>query len=133
MALLVLMQDGSAGVRFPIDKPKITIGRGQDNDICLDDELVSKHHAVIEAVIKEDQDMLIEYYLHDQDSTNFSFVNDERVKIRRLSNDDVIRIGKSNFKFIDDPNEELEATTKLHKTWIPGVYLTKKAKSRSRK
>lgn len=133
MALLILIQDDSAGVRFHIDKPKLTIGRGQDNDICLEDELVSKHHAVIEAVIKEEEDMRIEYFLHDQDSTNFSFVNEERVKIRRLSQDDLIRIGKNNFRFVDDQNDDLDATTKLHKTWIPGVYLTKKGKKKSKK
>ena len=130
MALLILIQDDSAGVRFKIDKPRVTIGRGQDNDICLEDELVSKQHATIEAVVKEDQDMRVEYFLHDQDSTNHSFVNDERVKIRRLSQDDVIRIGKNNFRFVDDQNDDLDATTKLHKTWIPGIYLTKKAKKK---
>lgn len=130
MALLILIQDDSAGVRFHIDKPRLTIGRGQDNDICLEDELVSKNHAVIEAVIKEEEDMRIEYFLHDQDSTNHSFVNEERVKIRRLSQDDVIRIGKNNFRFVDDRNDDLDATTKLHKTWIPGVYLTKKGRKK---
>ena len=133
MALLILIQDDSAGVRFHIVKPKLTIGRGQENDICLEDELVSKHHAVIEAVIKEEEDMHIEYFLHDQDSTNYSFVNEERVKIRRLSQDDVIRIGKNNFRFVDDQNDDLDATTKLHKTWIPGVYLTKRNKKKPKK
>ncbi|MGD8785383.1 MAG: FHA domain-containing protein [Thioalkalispiraceae bacterium] len=133
MAYLILIQDGSAGVRFPIDSQQMTIGRSEDNNICLDDELVSKHHAVLEAIVKEDEDMRIEYYLHDQDSTNHSFVNDERVKIRRLSHDDIIRIGKSNFRFVDDSHDELDATTKLQKTWIPGVYLAKKAKSKSKK
>lgn len=132
MALLILMQDDSSGVRFQIDKPKLTIGRGKKNDICLDDELVSKFHAVIEAVYKEGEEMRVEYYLHDQDSTNFSFVNDERVKIRRLSHDDVIRIGKNNFKFVDDMDGDLDATTQLHKTWFPGVYVTKKAKPKTR-
>jgi len=128
MALLILIQDDSAGVRFHIDKPKFTVGRGKENDICLDDELVSKFHAAIEAVIKENDEMRIEYYLHDQDSTNFSFVNDERVKIRRLAQDDIIRIGKNNFRFVDDQDGDLDATTKLHKTWFPGVYVTKKGK-----
>jgi len=132
MALLILIQDDSSGVRFHIDKPKLTIGRGQENDICLDDELVSKYHAAIEAVIKEDEDMRIEYFLHDQDSTNFSFVNDERVKIRRLAQDDVVRIGKNNFRFVDDQKGDLDATTKLHKTWFPGVYVTKKAKPKGK-
>ncbi len=132
MALLILLQDDSSGVRFHIDKPKMTIGRGKDNDICLEDELVSKFHAAVEAVVKEDEEMKVEYYLHDQDSTNFSFVNDERVKIRRLSQDDVIRIGKNNFKFVDDQESDLEATTQLHKTWFPGIYVTKKGQPKSR-
>ncbi len=130
MALLILIQDDSSGVRFHIDKPKLTIGRSEDNDICLDDELVSKYHAAIEAMVKEDR--RIEYFLHDQESTNFSFVNDERVKIRRLSQDDIIRIGKNNFRFIDDQKGDLDATTKLHKTWFPGVYVTKKDKGKKK-
>jgi pSer/pThr/pTyr-binding forkhead associated (FHA) protein len=136
MALLILIQDDTAGVRFKIDKPKISIGRGEDNDICLQDELVSKHHAVIEAVIKEataDKEVQVDYYYHDQDSTNHSYVNEERVKIRRLSHDDIIRIGKNNFRFVDDRNDDLDATTQLHKTWIPGVYITKKGKSSGNK
>jgi len=130
MALLILLQDGSSGVRFHIDKPHFTIGRGPDNDISLDDELVSKSHAVIEVVVHEKDEIELEYLLHDQDSTNHSFVNDEMVGIRRLSNDDVIRIGKSVFKFVDDANDNLDVTTKLHRTWIPGIYVTKKGKKK---
>ena len=130
MALLILLQDDSSGVRFHIDKPHFTIGRGEDNDISLDDELVSKQHAVIEAVVHEKDEIEIEYLLHDQDSTNHSFVNDEMVGIKRLSNDDLIRIGKNVFKFVDDANDNLDVTTKLHRTWIPGIYVTKKGKKK---
>ena len=130
MALLILLQDDSSGVRFHIDKPHFTIGRGADNDISLDDELVSKSHAVIEVVVHEKDEIELEYLLHDQDSTNHSFVNDEMVGIKRLSNDDLIRIGKSVFKFVDDANDNLDVTTKLHRTWIPGIYVTKKGKKK---
>ena len=130
MALLILLQDDSSGVRFHIDKPQFTIGRGEDNDISLDDELVSKSHAVIEVVVHEKEEIELEYLLHDQDSTNHSFVNDEMVGIKRLSNDDLIRIGKSVFKFVDDANDNLDVTTKLHRTWIPGIYVTKKGKKK---
>ena len=130
MALLILLQDDSSGVRFHIDKPHFSIGRGPDNDISLDDELVSKVHAVIEVVIHEQKDIVLEYLLHDQDSTNHSFVNDEMVGIRRLAQDDLIRIGKSTFKFVDDANDKLDVTTKLHKTWFPGIYVTKKGKKK---
>ncbi len=133
MATLILMQDDHAGVRFVIEKIKFTIGRGADNDISLDDELVSKCHAIIEVIVSDDDEKKVEYFLHDQDSTNFSFVNEERVSIRRLSDKDIIRIGKSNFKFIDDQRDNLDVTTKLQKTWIPGVYVTKKGKKKKAK
>ena len=115
-------------MRFRIDKPHFSIGRSPENDICLDDELVSKSHAVIEAVVKQKKDIEVEYFLQDQKSTNHSFVNDKVVKLKKLEHDDVIRIGKSNFRFVDDANDDLDVTTKLHKTWIPGVYITKKGK-----
>lgn len=129
MALLLLVQDDTAGVQFHIDKPRLTIGRGQENDIVLDDELVSKQHAAVEAMLKDDE--RIEYFVHDLDSTNHCFVNDERVSIRRLAQDDMIRIGKSLFRFIDDADGELDATTKLHKTWLPGVYVARKPRKKS--
>lgn len=128
MALLILLQDADAGVRFRIDKPRYTIGRSSDNDICLDDELVSKQHAIVEAIPLEQAQLQFEYYLQDQDSTNHCFVNEEQVKLRKLRHDDVIRIGKSSFRFVDDSNDNLDETTKLHKTWLPGVYFTKKRK-----
>ncbi len=126
MATLILIQDDHAGVRFVIEKTKFLIGRGPDNDISLDDELVSKCHAIIEVIVSDDGKQKVEYFLHDQDSTNFSFVNEERVSIRRLSDNDIIRIGKSNFKFIDDQRDNLDVTTKLQKTWIPGIFVTRK-------
>lgn len=128
MALLILLQDADAGVRFPIDKPRFTIGRSSDNDICLDDELVSKQHALIEAIPQEQAKLAFDYYLHDQDSTNHSYVNEEKITLRKLQHDDVIRIGKSNFRFVDDSNDNLEETTRLHKTWLPGVFITRKNK-----
>ena len=84
--------------------------------------------AVIEAIAQEQAQLQFEYYLQDQDSTNHCFVNEEQVKLKKLQHEDVIRIGKNNFRFVDDRNDNLEETTKLHKTWLPGVYVTKKRK-----
>lgn len=133
MALLILLQDDVAGVRFRIDKPRFTIGRANQNDISLDDELVSKEHAVIEAVPQQEGELVFDYFLHDQDSTNHSFVNDVQVNLKNLQQDDVIRIGKSNFRFVDDSNDDLDETLQLHKTWIPGIYVTKKKSKKNKK
>jgi len=128
MAVLILLQDADAGVRFRIDKPRFTIGRSRDNDICLDDELVSKQHALIEAIPQEQAKLQFEYYLQDLESTNHCFVNEEKVQLKKLQHADVIRIGKSNFQFVDDRNDDLNETTRLHKTWLPGVFIAKKPK-----
>lgn len=122
MALLI--QNNNAGIKFLIDKQRIRIGRGKDNEICIDDELVSKEHAVIEVVLRSKKNAQVDYMLQDLGSTNHTFVNDRLVSLHKLANDDVIRIGVSNFRFVDGDDGGLDETSKLYKTWIPGVFYT---------
>ena len=130
MALLILLQDGSSGIRFRMDKPRMTLGRGSDNDIVIDDELVSKQHSSVEAIAQENESLKFDYYVQDLESTNHTFVNDEKIKLQQLSHGDVLRIGRHIFKFVDDVNDDLDITTQLHKTWIPGIFVTKKGKKK---
>ena len=132
MATLVQLKDGSAGIRLRIDKQRFCIGRAAENEISIDDELVSKTHAVIEAM-QNDASASFEYYIQDQQSTNGTFVNDARIGLHKLSNGDVIRIGISNFRFLDDTNDDPAETAQLHKTWIPGVFVTKPKKKSNKK
>lgn len=129
MALLVQISDSGAGLKLPIEKQQIQIGRDENCDISLDDELVSKHHAVLEVILTPD-DNRIEYMLQDLNSTNHTYVNDERIDLCRLKDGDIIRIGKGNFRFEDEAKGDLEETAKLHKTWIPGVFYTKSGKKK---
>ncbi|MDH5407014.1 MAG: FHA domain-containing protein [Gammaproteobacteria bacterium] len=131
MATLVQYKDGVAGIRLQIDKPRFRIGRGPDNEISIDDELVSIVHAVIEIIQNDTEN--VEYYLQDQQSTNGTFVNDKKISLYKLANEDVIRIGLNNFKFIDDHSQDMEETAQLHNTWIPGVYYTGKKKKKKKK
>ena len=128
MAILVQITDGKAGLRFSLDQAQTRIGRDPENEVSIDDELVSKIHAIIEAVPSPEVAGQVDYYLQDQNSTNKTFVNDEQVSLRKLKHDDVIRIGMNNFQFIEQSSEDLEETAKLHKSWIPGVFYTKKKK-----
>lgn len=125
MASLVLINDGVAISRFPIGKSRVRIGRASDNDIPIDSPLVSKHHAEVEIVRSPEPGGPNEYHLVDLDSTNHTFVNDTRVTRQRLRHDDVVRIGLNTFKFIDEREQDMDATTKIHKSWIPGLYFTK--------
>lgn len=130
MAALIQYTRGEAGVRRLIDAPRFRIGRGPDNDLDIDDELVSKEHAVIELVQAADDDECFEFVIHDLGSTNGTFVNDERVDLHRLKDGDMLRFGALFFRFVEDEDAGLEETTQLRKTWLPGVYLTKKGKKR---
>jgi pSer/pThr/pTyr-binding forkhead associated (FHA) protein len=88
--------------------------------------VVSTEHAVIEQVDNPDARAQIEYYIHDLASTNGTQVNGDAVNRRKLSHNDVIRIGWVNFKFIDENKADPDETARIHKSWIPGVYYTKK-------
>jgi len=122
--MAILVQHNNAGIKFPIDKQRIRIGRGTDNEICIDDDLVSKEHAVIEVVLRSKENAQVDYILQDLKSTNHTFVNDKPISLYKLADGDVIRIGINNFQFIDENEGSLDETSKLYKTWIPGVFYT---------
>lgn len=129
MALLIQITSSGAGIKLPIEKQQIVFGRDEDCDISLDDDLVSKCHAVLEVVLAT-EDNRVDYILQDKESTNHTYVNDERIDLRRLKDGDIIRIGKNNFRFEDETKGDLAETTKLHKTWIPGVFYTTAGKKK---
>lgn len=127
MAALIQIKDGVDGITLRIENRESRLGRASQNDITINDELVSKQHAEIIAR-ERDNGEGFEYILKDCGSTNGTFVNDKKVEEHRLQNDDVIRLGINHFRFVDDANDDLAATTRIQKTWIPGIYITKRGK-----
>jgi len=123
MAVLILVHEGLTLRQIPLDKSELVIGRKMDADIFIDDKMVSSAHAKIQAVA--DPDGGTGYVIEDLDSTNHTFVNGERITRHPLTHDDKIGIGQHVFKFIDEAAHQSEKTTKLKKSWIPGVYYTK--------
>lgn len=124
MPLLVLLHEGLTVNKIPLEKDELRIGRSTDADIFLDDKMVSQKHAKIERVAVGEKGGA-EYWIEDLGSTNHTFVNGEKISAVKLIHDDTIRIGKHIFKFIDESAVGEDKTTKLHKSWIPGVYYTK--------
>lgn len=129
MALLIQLTNADAGIKLPIEEKNIEFGRDEDCEVSLDDELVSKRHAVIEVVLTPDKNR-IDYILQDNNSTNHTYVNGDRIDLRHLKDGDVIRIGKNNFRFEDEAKGDFADTVALHKSWIPGVFYTKSGKSK---
>jgi len=72
---------------FETDKSEITIGRGTNNDIQIDNLGVSKTHAKI---IKNPD----AYTVVDLNSTNGTILNDKKIKKANLAPQDILTIGK---------------------------------------
>jgi pSer/pThr/pTyr-binding forkhead associated (FHA) protein len=126
MAVIVQLHEGVAINKFVIFKPVLRIGRDPESDIYVDNDVVSAEHAVIERVEGAETKGSAEYYIQDIGSTNCTYLNGKKVVREKLEHNDMLRIGFTSFKFVDDSKGNPEKTTKIHKSWIPGVYYTKK-------
>ena len=80
-----------------------TLGRSQECGLPIDDEKVSRKHAVLHVASDE---LLIE----DLESRNGVFVNGERVEgVRSLTHGDVITIGKQDLHVVEEGERQRRA------------------------
>lgn len=87
MSTLILQPSGSAPVPHELNEELVTIGRGPDNIIQIDDPSVSGRHAQLHQVGET-------FHLQDLDSTNGTRVNGETITSVALKVGDHIRFGK---------------------------------------
>lgn len=94
-ALIELDQvEGTAGRRMhDLREEVVTVGRGQESNIFLDDVTVSRKHAEILHAQKG-------YRIRDVGSLNGTYVNRVRVDAVDLRNGDEIQVGKYRFRFV---------------------------------
>lgn len=123
MAMIIQTVDGVVANRFDINKPGLTIGRTSTNQVQIDDLAVSTEHATIS--IETDAEGKPIYIIEDLGSTNGSFVNEIKIDRQQLHHNDSIRIGWNIFVFIDGNEVDMEKTSEIKKSWIPGIYYTK--------
>jgi adenylate cyclase len=91
--LIISSPEGKRGI-LELTKPVITIGRGNANDLVLNNSRVSRFHAVVK--INASGDILIA----DRGSTNGVLINGERIPAETLlRNDDRISIGDYEIRF----------------------------------
>lgn len=91
-AYLLVETDGAPAVRFDLGSPLISIGRASDNDVIVDDALVSRHHCQLKLQHGA-------YSLADLGSRNGSYVNGQPVSEIALGPGDQIRIGATRLEF----------------------------------
>lgn len=87
-------QSGGGSASADSDDDALTIGRGRDNSIVLDDMLVSRKHLRITA---DDEGLLLE----DLGSRNGTYVNGRRVERSHLQEGDRIGVGGTTFEVRD--------------------------------
>jgi pSer/pThr/pTyr-binding forkhead associated (FHA) protein len=123
MAMVIQTIDGVVTNKFEIGDTALTFGRTLDNQIQIDDLAVSNEHARVIGEAGADGEKV--YFLEDLGSTNGSFINEKKVKKQQLHHKDNLRIGWNIFTFIDENEVNLEKTSKIKKSWIPGIYYSK--------
>lgn len=120
MASIVQLVDGVVANRFELTENGLKFGRTSDNQVIIDDLAVSSEHAEITTLKEDNGD--IQYVLKDLQSTNGTFINEQKIDQQLLRHKDIIRVGWNSFTFINEDEVDLQKTTKVKKSWIPGVY-----------
>src|SRR5437016_3948970 len=87
-AYLIVLAGASVGEMYKIVADETTIGRGQNADIQVIDEGISRRHAQI---VHDGPRMLI----RDLGSTNGTYCNGERISEHELSDGDKIQVGST--------------------------------------
>lgn len=89
---LVALNGALKGHDFRIRDGKNVIGTAADTDIVLTDQYMSARHAVI----RHEEGMFV---IVDLDSTNGTYVNDQRCSKEELIDNDRVRLGRTEMKF----------------------------------
>jgi len=107
-ACIVVIYGTELGKRLELGAAPFEIGRSSNNDLFIDQESVSRHHARITYVDGK-------YSLSDLGSTNGTFINDESVRERPLTDGDQVRIGRSILKFMTGENVEVHYHEEIYR------------------
>jgi FHA domain len=95
MAKIIVSLDDKLIKVIPLNKDRMTLGRRPYNDIVVDNLAVSGEHAALQ-VIGQD------YFIEDLNSTNGTYINEQKIKRQILKNGDVIEIGKYVIQYVQD-------------------------------
>jgi pSer/pThr/pTyr-binding forkhead associated (FHA) protein len=97
-ACLVVKNGDLEGTSYELAASETLIGRNPTSDIALQDEGISREHAIV--LYDEVNDS---YGVEDLQSTNGTQVNGKRVRSAMLSHGDEVRIGRTRFEFVREP------------------------------
>jgi pSer/pThr/pTyr-binding forkhead associated (FHA) protein len=111
MARLVLLSEGFTGQTCELKAEKTTVGRLPDNAFQIADASVSSHHAEI---FLRGKDVVV----RDLDSTNGTFINNERVTEGVLKPGQIVRLGMIDLRLETGEVQPLEQKRLLDQTRV---------------
>lgn len=92
-ARLVIVYGPELGRRYDVAERPLTIGRDSTSDICLDQDSISRTHAIITVDANGVR-------IRDNDSTNGTYIGDNRINEAPLKHGDFVKVGRSILLFI---------------------------------
>jgi diguanylate cyclase (GGDEF)-like protein len=107
-ACLVVINGRDLGKKYQLTKGSTMVGRSSRVDIQIDEDAISRNHAVIE----HDDD---EFIVRDLESTNGTYVNDRAIREHALRDGDQIKFGSTIFKFLSGSNVESSYHDEIYK------------------
>ena len=117
LAHLLLSRNGESMGEFELKSGRFLIGRTPENDLQIDSQVISRHHA---QVITTQGSCIIE----DLNSTNGMAHNGKRIRRRVLNDGDVIQIGEHELAYMDERNSRLRPEISRHDDAVPMVTET---------
>lgn len=107
-ACIIVIYGPELGKRLQLGTAPFEIGRSAKNDLFIDQESVSRHHARIVFDGRA-------YWLQDQKSTNGTFLNDASIGEKELRDGDQVRVGRSILKFMTGENVEVHYHEEIYR------------------
>ncbi|MBX3251937.1 MAG: diguanylate cyclase [Myxococcales bacterium] len=99
------------GKRHLLGNQPVSLGRGSDNTIVLENDSVSRRHCKVER-------RGATYHVVDLDSTNGTYVNDQLVKDLQLRRGDQVKVGDTIFKFLSGSDMEAQYHETIYRMTI---------------
>jgi len=98
---LIISHNGEVEREFQIFGPRTLIGRSEMSDVAIDNQYVSKHHALL--IWAEGEVMLL-----DLKSRNGTYVNAKRVERQILQDSDILALGDYRIKLVHPASAKSE-------------------------
>lgn len=103
---IVLLHNGETIRELPIGQQRISIGRSNENDLCIESPFISRHHA---AIFRNGAETAVV----DLESKNGTFVNSQRIQVQTISDQDVIKIGHHYLRYYDPDAPRIKSLNRI--------------------